>query len=136
MGKGIVLGCLLFFCGVCTAPGGGKPHPVVTQIEMVTQAPGAEESYVFSTDEQTTPVLLYLRRLEAYDPAPVNPEYVDGPMVSFTLRLSDGSSRHLRLKDGRYFQGRDGVWRCVEGHNEDLLLQAIAYSQADPGPLQ
>ncbi len=118
----IILLCLCF-CG-CARATPRPPRPVVTAITVTEVGSRPLAVQRFTTDQQTSAVLNYLRLLDIRGPAPVNPEQVAGPMYEIQLHFSDGSVTALRQKDDRYFL-MNGTWRQIEPYSGARLTRIL-----------
>ncbi len=112
--------CLLL-CG-CSQEPTAAPLPVVTAI-TVSQNGSPQAAY--TTDQQITSVMNYLRLLDFRGPAQVNPQYVSGPMYQFTLAYSDGRQEILWQKADRYFMGSDGIWQHIAPYSGSRLTRLL-----------
>lgn len=105
----------LFFVGLVAAGFGSIPgeNPPVQVVEAVEVCLPAGETAVFRQPEKINRLLRYLRQMDAF-PAP-QAEIPQTGEYTLTLRLSGGTLRTYRIREGYCLPPDARIWQTVTG---------------------
>ena len=101
-----------------------QPQPgnrVVTEIQIAANRNGQTQSRSYTDPEDMSEILNYLRQLDPYYKADIDPDTFRSEQWEITLYYSDGNTTTYRQLCRDYFL-KDGVWRRIKGSNDLQFL--------------
>ena len=128
MGKKIIVFLLtaVLLTG-CHQRQAAEAFPVVTSVTVVRE--GRSQPVQYTDEAEMRPILNALRLLGHRFKPQTDPEALNAPVWSITLRRSDGSSQLYRVKGDLYIQEGRGPWRQTD---PDRLTALTALLRAHP----
>ena len=118
----VIIFLFSFLGGSSTAHADSQPmHRVVTQIRIDTVRDGQTVSHTYTDPGQMEAVLNYLRQLDPYRKADIDPDTFRSGIWRIEVCYSDGNSTVYRQLHRDYLQKDQGIWRQIQGE-DDLLF--------------
>lgn len=103
-------------------PDAHVPNRVVTQIHIDTVREGQTLRRTYTEPEEMETVLNYLRQLDPYHKADIDPDTFRSGIWCIEVCYSDGSSTVYRQLHRDYLQKDNGNWRQIQGEDDLLFL--------------
>ena len=129
---------LFLFCiSALIMPGCAQTHTppitrVVTQVDISCERETLLLHRHYTDPQKMESVLLYLRLLKPIGTPQPPPEISDGALYEIILSLSDGSQRHYRQLDHRYFSKDAGPWMLIDPEQAAGLYFLMQKLPSDP----
>lgn len=132
--KKCLLILILALLSLLTACGNAPEQPVrlVTAVELEYLFQGDRVVRHYTQPEKIDAVLHYLASLRDFGRAGQNPQLLRGPSYRIRLLLSDGSSRLIRQRCGRYLSRDSGHWLLIAPHHATRLHMLLLTYGSDP----
>ena len=90
---------------------------VVTEIQVTAARDGKTQSRSYTSPEDMSEILNYLRLLDPYRKVDIDPDTFRSGQWEIILRYSDGDATTYRQLHRDYFL-KDGVWRQINGSDD------------------
>ena len=108
----------------------GEPQiRVVTSIRV--EAYG--ETYTVTDPQIMKDVMQYLRRLDPYTPADIDPETFRADVTELTVSYSDGAKTHYTQLYTEYLQTDGGTWKKIDPEDGARLWPILSCISGESG---
>jgi len=98
------------------------PSRVVTQIQVSSFREGHTDTRTYTEAAHMEAILNYLRLLDPYHKADIDPDSFRSNTWEILVRYSDGNSTTYRQIHRQYLQKDNGIWRQINGEDDLLFL--------------
>ena len=98
------------------------PDRVVTEIQVTAHRDGGTVEKIYRESDQMKAILDYLRLLDPYHKAAIDPETFRSDTWEIRVCCSDGTSTLYRQIYRDYLQKDNGIWRQIDAEGDLLFL--------------
>lgn len=106
-------------------------HRVVTRIDVTCEAFDTYIRRCYTAEEKMQLILFHIRNIGQSFTPDVDPDTLDTPTISITVRFSDGSQKIYQQKDNRFWKEGTLPWKKINMENASGLWQTILITPGD-----